>query len=756
MGPIMKQFCVAFLLSVVLLLAPLCGRAGAQEATVRPPEGQALTAAAATVRVDQKSGNVVSLRLREAEEMAKAHPAGGETPFGYLEVIDLHDHRTYNPLVVRSTVVDWKVTGSGDATEITFVQEYDGAPFRIVQTFRATPVGVRWEAALRLRDGEKANRSVQVNWVLPLPTTWQFWGPNRTEASSTNGVMPYRYVYGHSDPGPTEIVIPLVGVWGKGAGAAVFSPPDVRKCQISFDVYTQNCIDASTGVFRRVEDLQSLHVAHHMVGLRPGKDLTLAVCIAGTRPDWRGVLGHYVTSYPEYFEPMPQVRKYEGMYAITTPNAWQGKNTRPVRPGGAASQPATDRQGRPGAQSRPGSQTQAGAQTRPYRPQRRREDFVAAGTTCVEVHSHFLEYGYYINDEVVANRDLEFRCRPHSDGPMTYAGNRQVVDDMLANGIAPFLYFYNVHSQADTIEKRYPTDLMLDEHGKPEIQFNGEPAVHAQPESPFGRNLIDQLHRLIKAYPQVPGFFVDNYAIQKIDFAHDDGVTMVHDRPGYDLNRNHQDVGTLCHQIAHKAGKVMMVNKLATVESAKGADMVLVEGCDFETFAATAMACCNRSLFPLNWEYPDRALANERCLQCMLIWGGTPSTIVARDPALLKAYRPLTDAMIGKRWVFDEDPLTLPAGYDGQVFRVDPHAPHAGDVVVSVVDVKRSWKDAKFTEGLTVTVRLPEAGELQKVTWLSAETSAEGPQPVEVTRDGNTITAKLPAVGVAGILRFSR
>ncbi len=357
---------------------------------------------------------------------------------------------------------------------------------------------------------------------------------------------------------------------------------------------------------------------------------------------------------------------------------------------------------------------------------------------------------------MVADPDLVFQCRPHPDGPMTYAGNRKVVDDMLANGIAPFLYFYNVHSQTDTIEKRYPGDLMLDEEGEPEIQFNGEPAVYGQPDSLFGKNLVDQLRRLIRAYPQVPGFFVDNYAIQKIDFAHDDGVTMVHDRCGYDLNRNHQDVGTLCHQIAHQAGKLMMVNKLSTIESAKGADMVLVEGCDFETFPATAMACCNRSLFPLNWEYPDRALAYERCLQCMLIWGGTPSTIVARDAALLKAYRPLTDAMIGKRWVFEENPLTLPAGYDGQVFRIDAHAPRAGDVVVSVVDVRRSWKDERFTDGLSVTVRLPEAEALRTVTWLAAEKSAEGPKAVEVARDGNTIVVKLPAMGAAGILRLSR
>jgi hypothetical protein len=122
----------------------------------------------------------------------------------------------------------------------------------------------------------------------------------------------------------------------------------------------------------------------------------------------------------------------------------------------------------------------------------------------------------------------------------------------------------------------------------------------------------------------------------------------------------------------------------------------------------------------------------------------------------MQAYRPLTDAMIGKRWVFEADPLTLPAGYQGQVFRIDPHAPHAGDVVVSVVDPTRSWKDEKWTEGLSVTVRLPEADQLRKVTWLAVEKSHDAPQVCEFTRDGQAIRVNLPGAGAAGILRFER
>lgn len=702
-----------FGLVTVGVLAGAASAALAEEQEVSPVT---LTAAGAALTIEPQTGTVTSVLLNGKEELAVPHSAGSEKPYGYLEVIDLLDHRTYSPLTAKSEISGWKVVGQGADRQVSFVQQYEGAPFRIVHTLRGTPAGLRWEAALRLAEDQTANRSVQVNWVLPLPMLWDFWGPNNLSVHKTDGITPYRYIYGHTDTGPMATIIPLVGIWGSKGGAAVFSPPDVRKSQIIFEVDAQGLMDAGTGVFRHVEDLQSLRVAHHMVGLRPGKDLSLAICIAGCRPDWRAVLGHYVNSYPELFEPIPEVRKYEGMYGITTPRGWLSDKGR-----------------------------------------RAGKNFAVAHATCVEMHSHFLEYGYFISQEFIDNPEEMFECRAHpGNGPNSLAQNRRVFHEMMELGIGPFVYFYNVHSLPDTAARRYPGETMLDEQGKPELQWFTEAAVVGQPDSAFGKNLMQQIQMLMDAYPEAPGFFVDNYGIQKIDFGHDDGVTMVHNRPCYDLNRNHQDVGTRCFEIAHKARKAMMVNKLGTIESARGADMVLVEGADMASMAMHALACPTRSFFPLNWVHPDKAHWSERAMQFLLVWGGTPDMELTRDMETVKAYRPLTDAMIGKRWVFDADPLTLPAGYQGQIFRIDPHAARAGDVVVTVVDASKSWKDAKPVEDLSVVVRLPEAEQLGQVTWLGVEKSAEGPQKCEFTREGQTITIKLPPVGAAGVLRFSR
>ena len=729
---------VSLLLAVGAAWAQEIKRIGpaATQATTRPA-GAAVAASAASVIVDPATGNLLSIRLGDKDEMAAPHPAGSEVPFGYLEVVDLRDHRTYNPLTAKSTLSDWKVTGSGDAAAVSFVQQYDGAPFRIVQTLRPTPAGVRWEATVRLLEGQKDNRSVQVNFTLPLPTVWRFWGPVGEDSVETDGVLPLRFVYGHGVSGPMATILPLVGVWGGQAGAAVFSPPDIQKCQIIFDVHTQGLMDAATGVFRHAEDLQTLQVTHQMIGLRPGKDLNLAVCIAGTRPDYRAVYGHYVTAYPELFEPIPETRKYEGMYGITTPAAWQGDDGR------RASAPST----------RPGSATR---RARPFRPARDEAAMIANRVTCLEMHGHFMEYSRYITPEQMANPDMPIVGGENPRGNLTVNINRAVFAEVMKAGIAPFVYFYNVHALPKNFETLFPNDVMVDELGKKEAQWFTECCLVAQPDTAFGKNLLEQLGLLLQAYPDVPGYFVDNYSIEKVDFAHDDGVTMVHNKPAYDLNRNHQVIGTMCLAMLHKAGKVTMVNKLSTIESARGADMVLVEGGDSQHMIMHAMACPTRALFPLGWDDPDKTRLLERHFQTLLLWGGTPDTEMAADAQAMEAYRPLTDAMIGKRWVFDANPLTLPAGYQGQIFRIDPAAAHGGDVVVSLADMKRSWQDEKLTEGTVVTVRLPEAGQYKQATWLGAEKSTEAPQAVEMTTEGEKITLKLPPTGAAGILRLSK
>ena len=706
-------------------------RAKPDSAVAQPDGGTEIAAGGAALRVDLVSGRVTSIRLGPSgEEMCQSHPAGGDKPSAFIEVLDLRDGRAYNPLFVKSAIRLEEASGGLVGEEkprragaaVRFTQQYEGAPFSLTHTLRPTTSGVRWEAAVRLAEGQTENRSVQVTWAIPLPYGWSLWGPNDTISRKNDGVTPMRFVYGHTDASPYGLVIPLVGVWGKSGGAAIYSPPDVRKCQIMFDMPSQTVADMAKGVWRTAGDLPMLRVTHHLVGLRPGKTLTLAVQIASTRPDWRGVMGHYAAAYPELFEPVAAARAWEGMYSGIQAGRYDERNL---------------------------------------------ESLKARRATCVEVHAHFPEYGEYIPPAALKNPDLTWFCRPHpvrpgrglaASGPsptgeLSLKRNREIVDQLGQAGIGAFIYYYNVHAGNDLVKDRFAADLMLGETGQPNIQYQGEPALRARADSPFGKQLLEQLGLLLEAYPKAPGLFVDNFSIQWLDFAHDDGVSMVHHRAAYDLNRNHQELAPVLFEKAHAAGKVLMVNKLATIESARGVDMVLLEGMDLDLLKFNALACAYRAVFPTAafGRRTETGLEGrlETRMQQLLVWGGTPADY-------LKEYRPLTDALIGKRWVFDAEPLDLPAGCEGQIFRIDPHAPRAGDVVVSLVRTGSSFRDGKFVHGLAVAVNVPEADQLKTATFLAVEKSDQPPQPCALERAGMKLTIRLPPVGAAGIVRLTR
>ena len=207
----------------------------------------AIEAADAAIGLDRRTGSLTSLRVGKP----RVRIASGE-PVGFLEVTDLRDGRSYHPLKAEFEISDWERSSAGPRKGVSFSQQYRDAPFRIEQSLRETRAGIRWEASLRLLGGQKHGRSVRVTWVLPIPGGWKFWVPQDTTVHHNDGVTPRRYVYGHISFRPYGTMIPLVATWDAGlrrrrqpapprrrAALVAFSPPDVQKTYISFDLHTQ-------------------------------------------------------------------------------------------------------------------------------------------------------------------------------------------------------------------------------------------------------------------------------------------------------------------------------------------------------------------------------------------------------------------------------------------------------------------------------------------------------------------------------------
>jgi len=709
-------------IGVCLLIAWLgaggCGRSGAGPAAAQT-DGQAATAPAESdkavfdaggvvLNFDRSTATVHNLRVGPGKRTLARGPGGA-----YVEIVDLRDGRTYDPLSGRFTIRNWRVTGAGADARLRFTQDFAGAPFAVAHDLRATPAGVRWDVAVTPRAGEKLNRSVQVNWVFQAPYRWWFWTPRNLTPHRINHFDAYRAVYGHGGFSPWTTIIPVAGMWTRGGGLVAWSPPDVTKTQIIFAIDTHRLPDPPRGSSRLAAERPTMRIEHHLVGLRPGKSLNLGICLAGDAGGWRTTLGTYARTYPELFEPVPAVRKIEGMYAITG----LGRMTDQIV-----------------------------------------KDMAEAGVNFVELHGSFAEYGHFISDEMLADPNHTVVCKPHPAQKISLNSNRRWLAKIKKTGIAPFMYFYNCHARPDTIAKKWPGATFRDEKGRPVLKWYTEPAVYGPPDSPFGRNMIDQIGRMLKAYPDMAGVFIDNFGIEMVSFAHDDGVTMIHNRPAYDINRNHQGLGRIIFERTHKAGKLVMINKLATIESARGADMLLMEISSMHSIYQHALTAAYRPVFPLGMGRGKDARAVERAFQHLLLVGGTGEWGMHRkDPATAKAYRPLTDALVGKRWVLDvADPLTVPEPLSGQIFRIDPAAAHGGDVVVVLADLTRSWNDGDKTATAVVKVRLPEAGRIARATWLAADKSADKPVACKMEAKNGELTIQVPTVGAAGIIRLSR
>lgn len=659
-----------------------------------------------TASIDPQTACVQQLLTGEVDLSPAVRPAG------LVVVDDLRDNRRYDPLRERFRVGGLKKFG-GAAKGIAFTQHFEQAPFEIAHEIRQTSRGLRWDVRLKLHRGQAANHSLRVTWLLPAPGGWKFWAPQDINPRVNDGLTPVRYAYGHTAFRVYGTMIPLAGIWGDDAGLVAWSPPEIQKPFMTFDLAAQDTPSWVRGIESRFQDVMHFGVSYHHVGLRPGKELHLAVELAGCEPDWRCALGHYAASYPELFEPIPKTRKVEGMYGIT--------GVKGLRDG-------------------------------------KLEDFKAAGVTFMELHGHFPQYSVFIEPEAFTNPDLKWTCKPHPDHKdLSLAENREWIRRIQQAGIACFPYYYNCHALPETIAKRWPGSTMLDEAGKPLLKWYTEPSVWGAPESPYGKHMREQIDLMLRAYPEADGFFFDNFTIEKYDFAHDDGVTMVHDRPAYDLNRNHQQLGPPAFDKIHAAGKIVMINKISTIESCRGADMVLSETHAANAIIRHGLACLFKPLFPLGMPLPEGPDRIERGMQHLLVWGAFPDESLYReDPAAGDAYRPLTDCVIGKRWVLQRDPIDPLPDHEAQVFRIDKAAPHGGDVIVPVIDYKRSYKqkDEPMTKGLSITLRLTEAARLKKATWLPVEK----PKPVacRMQRTGREITVKLPPVGAAGVLRLTR
>ncbi len=698
--------------------------------------------------LDGRDGRVVELVDESAGDafVARTGRRGG------LEVFDELERKWYTDLHTPCSIGELRRTEG----QVSFVKRFEGAPFSLRCRWRGEQGGLSLEVDAALDEGA-AMRSIRISFVLPVTPSLVSWAPSYPETSDVLA-HPVHYCYLAGEKGKARTGIPMLTLYHPGRGGlSLVMPFELPKVQLNMGVEPADPtawyvvehvprINAGAEVDTisppEPRDLGAEPVVRFTekhVGLRPGKVLRFGLWLFAHLPDWRVALGRVVERYRDYFEPHPQAARFG-----------------------------------PGTGLNPANIDEAAVCLN--------RDF---GVTHVWFHGHFEFHGEFLTDQALSEATYRWECEPYADwlNNLSVEQIRRQIDQLQAAGIATFLYGFNMHCDPTIIEKRkLHADEARNEDGQIARAYHDQPVMFFSPESPFGRQLLDQADRMTRTYPQIAGLALDNWNYTGIDFGHDDGITMVNNRPAANVNFSQQRmIGPLAEKM-HSSGRFLCTNKGRTIESMRGVDCVLTESSGAEAYATFAYMNLCRNVYPAEHGAADDPGYAEGILKYLLIWGGQMGRDERQaDLQQARAYQPLLALLQNRRWVFEPDPLTLPEGTSGQIFRIDERSPvNPGAVVVTVVREGQSWRDRSFRQrlqggernatslgdlegaparagqgGPSVCIRLADGVKFTRAEWLAVERSGQPPVACEIHRAGGQITVALPFLGCAGVLKLT-
>ncbi|HUU27729.1 MAG TPA: hypothetical protein VM123_07945 [archaeon] len=664
---------------------------------------------------------------------------------GGVTVYDELKKATYSDLGSRSQILNLKVEETAEGTVCSFEKRFEGADFTLSERLVMKKDHLRWEVkAVKLSGADRTLRIVQ---FVPLPMWgYECWAPIAEAPFESSPYTPFQVTFGTMDGGPVgatnwRTVIPMTVFYNsnKKNALCLVSPFEIPAVRVRF----RNNIGIKEDFHWNSRNYSMperpyFQVINEYLGLRDNRPAETGLLLTVQPAAWRPSLGWVYGQYREYFDPAPGFEPYDGAYEID--------------------QPYSD--------SLTGDQFS-----------RQFAGYYDLGVRWEEMHGHFPRYGEMIPPESVETWFCESHPRPGR------TNSRARIKDHSTRakeaGIGTFIYYNITESEWWYAKDKYPDDIARDEDGNTIPAYKGTSYPDSQAcwlmcadpaGTKFGRDLSAQAGEMLRAYPDIAGFFWDVYArTYRFDFAHDDGITMVNNKPAYFpmfmyLRMMQDHVGPLLHQ----NGKYITCNKPTMIQALKGIDGVMArESTPAEEkpswLIAQSYLGLNRHVMILDsssWEHPERLFLN--CLRYGYFYsrilteinpGDSPETIRQKKRAeeIRKVYAPIIDRFKGKRWVFHPRALRLPRMTDGNIFRLED-----GSVMITMVSIWRVLNNVPgTTPDLELTCRLPDAGEFKNFRLLQPDLN----RTLKITpgkREGDALTFHLAEHGLASVILLEK
>ncbi|KKL79780.1 hypothetical protein LCGC14_2011400, partial [marine sediment metagenome] len=263
-----------------------------------------------------------------------------------------------------------------------------------------------------------------------------------------------------------------------------------------------------------------------------------------------------------------------------------------------------------------------------------------------------------------------------------YHRRSQIKKDLKAirkAGIFPFWYFNYTDGFRPVAEQRWPDAICRDQDGEP--MPSGWQMCHnmlADMSTSFGKFCEESVKKILAEYPELVGFFLDCFRHYEVDYAHDDGITVVDGRAGYSVNFSYDEITRRMKQHMRATGRPMALfaNKPQNLRCLRHVDGQLLEGdgeVGEEKYFWACIARPNFFMWTSNRHSTDENLRRSvlhGCFPKVARGGRDPGASQEQLVALYRKYLPLYEPFRRRVLCFEPDPIRVPRGARGKLYTV--------------------------------------------------------------------------------------
>lgn len=608
---------------------------------------------------------------------------------GGIRVYDELDRAWYSDLDTPCKVEDIKKRGQA----VTLTKKFKDAPFFLNLTLKMDDACLTWQVDAVKKNKKVADRSLRVYFLFPLIAGWGVWAPCLTGERTFDGMTPFEHTHiqipYYSEQ---EIILPMCSHYHRklGVGYSVVEPigDNVPAAKFQFS-NGEKCFTWGS-MHKDTRDVPVLETVNYYIGLVGDRPMSTKVMLFFHEGDWRCGLGRVYKRWQKYFDPWNDaIYEREGVF----------------RCGGVHDAMEVDK-------------------------------WVRMGLKTLEVHGHFQDYCDYFQDgkdrwisngakETLRHRwvkemadeaakvgktidtknadgipeRVDDFCSTHTPQQIAdYLGwplhnvlhTRDDIKCKLQTltdaGIACHWYFNYTDGYRPRVETAWPDSISKDEDGK--IIPSGWYMCHnmnADPRWSFGQFTYESARMIFETYPTLKGFFLDCFRHFEVDFAHDDGVTVVNGKPAYSMNRSYDDIEKLIKEkIMRPRNLTSFANKPQSIRSMLYSDGQLLEGNGDKPEEKFFWACIAKPMFFM-WTSGEGSL-DENLRRA--VWHGCyprEAEPTEENIALYQKYLPLYAQFRRRVFCFEPDPIRPPEGSRGKLFTVADG--YVASIINTAIDV---------------------------------------------------------------------